>query len=373
MQRQPVRTAPARKPVKKPQPAKKAAPSGTQARVRRDLLVLLLIGIVAGLGAWFLQKACPGGFPLKVKGKTDAAAVTEIANPDGVRLNEVMSVNGGASSTEAGLFPDWVEVMNNGSSDADLEGWTLGRTAKAKGLFVFPSVVLRPGECVQVFCDGHLNNEPGEEFHAPFVLKSKGDTLMLFNASGTAVDTANIPALERNQVYVRGDDGLWSVSDEYTPGLPNTQENRLSFKQIVLDSPIVISEVMARNITTYADPTGLYADYIELRNISDRPVDLSGYHLSDSNEKSLRWTFPQGTVIEAGGVLVVFASGRDTIQEGSLHTSFRLSSAGEAVVLTTPRGQLLDYTEYPAMGADVAWTRGPDGTFGTDAEPTPGE
>ena len=43
-------------------------------------------------------------------------------------------------------------------------------------------------------------------------------------------------------------------------------------------SPIVISEILASN-RTYPAPNGQFLDYIEVRNISSSPVDISGYML----------------------------------------------------------------------------------------------
>jgi hypothetical protein len=45
-------------------------------------------------------------------------------------------------------------------------------------------------------------------------------------------------------------------------------------------SPVVISEILASN-RTYPDEQGQFLDYIEIHNISDSTVDISGYRLGD--------------------------------------------------------------------------------------------
>ncbi|NIP94495.1 MAG: lamin tail domain-containing protein, partial [Akkermansiaceae bacterium] len=84
---------------------------------------------------------------------------------------------------------------------------------------------------------------------------------------------------------------------------------------------------------SFPDGEGNDSDWIEIFNPDDLSIDLSGYRLEDGESS---WTFP--TVrIDPGGFLVVFASGQSLpgqVDEGGfLHTSFRLSSAGEPLRL----------------------------------------
>lgn len=89
-------------------------------------------------------------------------------------------------------------------------------------------------------------------------------------------------------------------------------------------SNLVISEVVASNSATFADAEGDHEDWIELHNPTDEVVDLTGWVLSDDDEPTVGWVFPEET-IEPGGHLVVFASGLDHRDaQGRLHTNFRI-------------------------------------------------
>src|SRR5918995_1673765 len=81
----------------------------------------------------------------------------------------------------------------------------------------------------------------------------------------------------------------------------------------MLAAQFIINEFMAANATGLADGFGERSDWIEIRNAGDAAGDLAGYHLTDSANDPGMWTFPPGSVVQAGGYLVVFASGRDTI------------------------------------------------------------
>src|SRR2546422_9170979 len=75
-------------------------------------------------------------------------------------------------------------------------------------------------------------------------------------------------------------------------------------------SPVIISEFMADNTRTLADEDGSYEDWIEIYNAGASPVNLDGWYLTDNASDLTQWRFPS-TNLNAGGVLVLFASGKD--------------------------------------------------------------
>ncbi len=140
-------------------------------------------------------------------------------------------------------------------------------------------------------------------------------------------------------------------------------------------SPVVINELMASNTSTIADPQSDYDDWIELLNVSDQVVDLSGMYLSDNPAKPLKWRFPDGVRLDPGEYLLVWAD-EDGGDEPGLHANFKLSRRGETVWLydIEERGnQLLDSISFGAQYEDVSFGRHPDG-FGPPqvlSAPTP--
>lgn len=119
-----------------------------------------------------------------------------------------------------------------------------------------------------------------------------------------------------------------------------------------------ISEVMADNKNSLSDEDGEEVDWIEIHNPNPVPFDLAGWYLSDSPETLTRWQFPAVSV-NAGGYLVVFASGKDRrLPSRPLHTSFSLRAAGEQVVLTRPDGiTVVSSLVFGAQQPDVSYGR----------------
>lgn len=336
-------------------------------------MILILGGIAACVLALVLQSMWPNGFPLSTKHK-EAGAVKEISEihaSGSFRINEIMSADRYSAMTEDNDSADWIEIINAGSNAQDIGGYQLSKTDGSVGVFTFPSMTLQPNECVLVFADSKLRAEAGQELHAPFRLSASGDTLMLFNASGTAVDTVNIPALGKDISYARQDTAKWTVCEEPTPGAANTHENYVAMTQVAGNSPIVLNELVARNKTVLADENGQYNDYVELYNRSGDAVNLKGWYISDNEANPRRWRFPEVT-IGPGEYLIVFASGLDkTDDPAHLHTNFGLSSEGEHVILSDASGRRMDEVTIGLMKQDVAYARGADGSWSMGT-PTPG-
>lgn len=128
---------------------------------------------------------------------------------------------------------------------------------------------------------------------------------------------------------------------------------------------VVINELMADNDNTLADPQGDYDDWLELHNLTDSAVLLSGMYLSDKEDEPTKWEFPENTEIPANGYLIVWLDedGED-VPEG-LHANFKLSKGGEIALLvdTDAQGnQVLDSVTFGEQETDVAFGRLPDGT-----------
>lgn len=137
-----------------------------------------------------------------------------------------------------------------------------------------------------------------------------------------------------------------------------------------------INEFLALNNSCCTDDMGEYEDWIEIHNLSDDPVNLAGYYLSDDPSSPfnsrIRDTNAQETTIPAGGFIVIWADGdRD---QGERHVDFRLNQAGESVVLFYIDGRKIDEFSFGAQAADKSMGRLPDGTgpFQVLSSPTPG-
>jgi hypothetical protein len=120
---------------------------------------------------------------------------------------------------------------------------------------------------------------------------------------------------------------------------------------------VVISEFLASNALGQPDDDGDREDWIELHNPSGAPVNLRGWSLTDDAEDSGKWTFPE-VYLEPGGLLVVYASGKDRSDaDQPMHTNFRLGAEGEYLALVRPDGSIASAfaPEFPPQVPDVSY------------------
>lgn len=356
-----VKALAAQKPASGKRSHRAAPAQRASASSRRGVAALAVVCVLALAAGFLLDAFMPG---------LDPAASGEEVSASPVRINEVMTSNASAYKNDLGAYEDWVEIVNTGAQEARLGGYTLGR-GDDLALFTFPDVTLAPGEYLLIYCDGLDRAVAGQPLHAAFRLSADGVTLQLRDATGALADSVDVPALDRNQVYQRGEDG-WTASGLYTPGLANTPENHAGFEVETVESPLVISEVMSANRTYLPDADGNCYDYIELYNASDATIDLTGYFLTDDENTLRKWAFPEGASIAGGGYLLVYASGLSQTAAGALHASFKLSSEGEPVLLSDAQGRVLAEVTPPALLGDQAWSLGGDGQYTANLAPTPG-
>ncbi|MBD3278519.1 MAG: hypothetical protein GF388_09480, partial [Candidatus Aegiribacteria sp.] len=138
---------------------------------------------------------------------------------------------------------------------------------------------------------------------------------------------------------------------------------------------VVINEIQSVNDTTIADCYGEFDDWFELYNGSDYDCDLSWVFVSDDPAELEKYQFPPGSVITAGGYLLIWADGH-TWQNG-YHLPFELSGTGDSIYIsrqipgnssafcsTKDRNTLLlfDQKEFSSISPDVSLGRISDGS-----------
>lgn len=121
------------------------------------------------------------------------------------------------------------------------------------------------------------------------------------------------------------------------------------------DSVVAFNEIMYHPSTNEA-----VLEWVELRNLMAVDVDLSRWTLKNG----ISYTFPEGTVIQGGGYLVVAVSPADLMAATGLTNVLgpftgRLSNAGEKIELHNSNDREMDAVNY---GVEGDWPVAPDGT-----------
>ncbi len=138
---------------------------------------------------------------------------------------------------------------------------------------------------------------------------------------------------------------------------------------------LVINEVVTSNhkmnIGTYGK-----VDWVELYNPTDRDIDLSGCGFTNSIKdlkRSVRYHFPDGTVLKSGGYLLLYCTGgTGETDDDPYCTGFNLSKEGETLLLVDRNYVELAELTVPALESDTAYARKDDGKYDVTTIPTPG-
>ncbi|MBL9139055.1 MAG: lamin tail domain-containing protein [Verrucomicrobiales bacterium] len=154
---------------------------------------------------------------------------------------------------------------------------------------------------------------------------------------------------------------------------------------VTVDPDAVLPSVrISEWLAGYSGEAGLHdeddelQDWIELENLTDTPVNLKGWSLTDDAQDPGLWVLPD-TVLAPRGFVVVFASGKDRRGDdtrGRRHTNFKLGLEGEYLGLynaESPRRVVSEVAPvFPALRPDVSGGLDDQGQLRIFAVPTPG-
>ena len=132
---------------------------------------------------------------------------------------------------------------------------------------------------------------------------------------------------------------------------------------------IEINEICTQNTIILKDSYGNYSDWIELFNSGEDEIDLSGYGLSDNEQKLFKFTFPEGFLIKPKEFLIIFCSKENSTTE-EIHTGFSLKEE-EILILTSSEGEIIQKIEIPLLEEGETYGKSLNGTF-QKMVPTPG-
>ena len=108
-------------------------------------------------------------FALDPPSATDLSTVPAEAKTTGslVVVNELMADNDTVAAVPQGEFDDWIELVNLGDQDVDLEGMYLSDNPDNLRKWAFPAqIIISAGGYLLVWADDDVDDSPG--LHASF-------------------------------------------------------------------------------------------------------------------------------------------------------------------------------------------------------------
>ncbi len=319
------------------------------------LFIVLLCIIFAACGK---SQPAPAATPVPTAAPTPQPTPepTPYISPDAdkIKISELMVKNDATLLDSDGEFSDWFELVNTSDSPVSLAGWRVSDGEDKSG-WSFPDVTIDAGGYLLVFASS--KESAGTELHASFSL-SEDETLYLYAPENYLADSAPNVSTMADHSSVRRADGSFEDCIWPTPGYSNDAEGyELFCAAHTAASPLVINEVMVYNDSYNRQPDGEYYDWVELKNVSEEPIMLAEYYLSDDKDNPMLWRLPE-RYLDPGALLVVHCSGNsDLSTSDTVHSNFSLNSTSERLYLTSAAQQrVTDYVWLHDIFKD--WTVG---------------
>lgn len=319
------------------------------------LFIVLLCIIFAACGK---SQPAPEATPVPTAAPTPQPTPepTPYISPDAdkIKISELMVKNDATLLDSDGEFSDWFELVNTSDSPVSLAGWRVSDGEDKSG-WSFPDVTIDAGGYLLVFASS--KESAGTELHASFSL-SEDETLYLYAPENYLADSAPNVSTMADHSSVRRADGSFEDCIWPTPGYSNDADGyELFCAAHTATSPLVINEVMVYNDSYNRQPDGEYYDWVELKNVSEEPIMLAEYYLSDDKDNPMLWRLPE-RYLDPGALLVVHCSGNsDLSTSDTVHSNFSLNSTSERLYLTSAAQQrVTDYVWLHDIFKD--WTVG---------------
>ena len=308
-------------------------------------LPLLLGGLTAVLT--LCLSSCSGGKGHGGKGGDSPFVITEL----------MASNHSGLAANDGNLY-DWIELRNTSSSVASLGGHSLrlesnknngraSRKSMKSTTWSFPDMEVEPGGFVLVFASKKDQKDPRTGLHASFKLPSSVGRLTLL-AGTAAVDHVAYEELEDDQSYRRCNDNTFETCYTPTPGFTNDSTGYERYNTMISQQrkgPLRLWELHSKGYKTGRA-------WVEVRNVSDKPIQLHEYSLCTSQKQKREWQFPD----------VELQPGKEYVVDGK-KAGFKLS--GQKSVMLFKGKRFIDGINAGAApyGVSVGRVEGKDGFY----------
>ncbi len=278
-----------------------------------------------------------------------------------VRINEYTTKKTVTFTDEDGDYGAWAEIFNYGEKEVKLKGLFLSDDETDFAKWCFPDITLAPGGYITVFMLGKEKEYAGGEIHATFTLSGKETKLGIYNGKGLEIDSAPVYPLEANLTCGRSveDAEKWLIFPRATRNAENTVPG---FEDINSArhpgyKTAYINEVVAVNATLDSSPDGksyssgelydyykLY-DFIELKNPTDKDLDLSELYLGKSTFDKAVW-LPTAK-IKAGGYRIIYFGDETTYDTKTdrVYVDMGLNRYRNDIYLFDKKGNIIDSLE----------------------------
>lgn len=274
-----------------------------------------------------------------------------------VYINEYSTSSTETVTDEDGDLVSFIELYNSSERAVNLDGCFLTDDYLDKTKWEFPAVKIEAGEYLVVYLSGKTKAYDGKgNLHASFELKGKEDAIYLLDKRQKTIDSLQVYELVSNLSYGRTSKDITKLCffSKATPGKANTLKgfDSIDSARLTKNKTLSVTEAAAVNRTVPQSNKGEYFDYVELRNNTDKDINLKDYKLSDSKKAESFMALPD-KVLKSGEYVAVFC-GEDNYTSsvtGNIYRAYGLNRYGETVYISDKEGVIIDSFSYGRLSS----------------------
>ncbi len=308
-----------------------------------------------------------------------------------LRINEVMSSNGGALTDSDGETSDWIEFFNAGTTSVNLKDFGLSDKKAQPFLWLFPDYTVNPGEYLLVFASGKDRRElpvnwntivsqgddwkylvPTTEPTTNWRLSGFADTNWQTGKSGFGQgdnDDATVVTVPRS-IFLRKKINITNAASVRQLVLHMDYDD--GFVAYLNGVEIARSQMLGKGALPRFDETAsgqhealMYQNQAPEKFLISNPAGIlkTGENVLAIQVHNINTTSSDLSAIPFLSVETIEKPANPRIVEilklgsNELHTNFKISADGESIYLTNPSGALADSVRVGALKTNYSYGR----------------
>lgn len=286
-----------------------------------------------------------------------------------IKINEVLPKNNGNFKNNYNEYSGYIEIINTGEDTVNLKNYCVSDSIYSPYKYCLGNIKLKSGNVLLINMGDYYSNN--DDIYSGFNLKSKNGEAILTNNDGKIIDKINYTNIANGIALVRENDSFYETTN-ISPGFENTPSGIENFYKSKLknNSDLIINEIMNNNSSYLPQNGNKYYDWIELKNNSNKKINLSDYCLSTTSNNLSMYKLPD-IELKPGEYYLLIASGDENLSNNSYnHTNFKLSTV-ESLYLSKNK-KIIDSMMIANVPLGYSFGRGDSQGLYYFEKPTPG-
>ena len=238
-------------------------------------------------------------------------------------ITEYILENKNVFKSSDGNYYSMIELYNSNSESINLKDFYLSNDSSNQYMYKFPDVTIEANGYLIVYTSG-LDKYENEEIHTNFSLNNEDSVLILSDNNKNLIQKINLKDSLTN-ISCGYYNNLWKYYTTASFGKENNSDYIEDVEEAYKD--VQINEV-----------TSIGTEAIELKNITDKDVNLEDYLIEDKSGSIVN--LPNIT-LKANDYIVLYGSDYYSYSNGKVYLGFHINNSTEVIYLYK-NNQLID-------------------------------